>query len=68
MTVLPGLSLPLKAVGKRVKGWDESGDCLQVEVNGAQDRKFKRTFFSQWPPGNALEHPLMRSLSSASAC
>jgi hypothetical protein len=33
MTVIPGLSLPLKAVGKRIKGWDESGDCLQVEVS-----------------------------------
>jgi len=31
-------------------------------------RKFKRTFFSQRTPGNALEHPLMRSLGSAAAC
>jgi transposase len=38
MTVIPGLSLPLKAVGKRVEGWDESGDCLQVEVSGAVRR------------------------------
>ena len=35
MTVTPGLSLPLNAVGKRIKGWDESGDCLQVEVSVA---------------------------------
>jgi len=35
MTVISGLSLPLKAVGKRIKGWDESGDCLQVEVSVA---------------------------------
>jgi len=30
MTVIPSLALPLNAVGKRVEGWDESGDCLQV--------------------------------------
>ena len=34
----------------------------------AEDRKFKRTFFSQSPPGNSLEHPLMRPLVSAAAC
>jgi len=38
MTVTPGLSLPLYAVGKRIKGWDESGDFLEVEVNGAVRR------------------------------
>jgi len=38
MTVIPGLSLLLKAFGKRVKRWDQSGDCLQVEVSGAVRR------------------------------
>jgi len=38
MTVIPSLLLPQKAVGKRVKGLDESGDCLQVEVSGAVRR------------------------------
>jgi DNA-binding NarL/FixJ family response regulator len=35
MTVIPGLYLPLKAVGKHVQGCDESGDRQRVEVSGA---------------------------------
>jgi len=33
-----------------------------------EHRKFKRSFFSQRPPGDALEHLLMRSLHSVAAC
>jgi len=32
-----------------------------------EDRKFKPTFFFQWPPVNTLEYPLVRSLGSAAA-
>jgi len=32
-----------------------------------EDRKFKRIFFSQGPPGKVLDHPLTRSLGLAAA-
>ncbi len=41
---------------------------LQELDAGPEDRKFKRAFFSRRPPGNALDHPLVRSLDSAAAC
>jgi len=56
---LPGRCCPVR-----------SACCLgcRVRQQDPEDREFKRTFFSQSPPGKAPEHPLMRSLGSAAAC
>lgn len=35
MTVIPGLSRPLRAIGKRVGGWNEGDDWLRVDVIGS---------------------------------
>src|SRR6202521_896735 len=35
MTVVPGLSRPLKTVGKHVGGWNEGDDCLWVDASGS---------------------------------
>jgi hypothetical protein len=32
MTVIPGLSQPLKTIGKRVDEWNEGDDGLRVDV------------------------------------
>jgi len=44
-------------------------EVLKMGITGPEEhRKFKRSFFSQRPPGDALEHLLMRSLHSVAAC
>jgi len=62
---LPAQQRVVVGVGWATQTW--ALVMLQVAL-AAKNRKFKRTFSSQCPPGDAPEHPLMRSLRSAAAC
>ena len=59
MTVIPGLSRPLKAVGKHVGGWNEGDDRLWVTRAVLFDRRLvlSELLASQLPSAWVLPTP-----------